>query len=131
VEIIDFNPRFVGADVLQSVNNACGIHVEEHLLDWACGKSTIIETRNSQYACLQYILSPEPLQFETISLPSAPEVKFRTTFTKPGAKLASIDRQLDYVGCYLTVMPTFESALSRSKELRGEVKINGHFEGAY
>lgn len=131
VEIIDFNPRFVGADVLQSVNNAYGMRIEEHLLNWACGKSTVIETRSSQYACLQYILSPEPLQFETISFPSATEVKFKTTFTKPGAKLESIDRQLDYVGCYLTVMPTFESALSRSKELRGEVKINGYLEGAY
>ena len=131
VEIIDFNPRFVGADVLQSVNNAYGIRIEEQLLDWACGKSPVIETKNAQHACLQYILSPESLQFDSISFPKVTEVKFKTTFVKPGMKLSSIDRQLDYIGCYLTVMPTFESALSRSKELRSEIKINGHLEGAY
>ncbi len=131
VEVVDFNPRFVGADVLQSINNAYGIRIEEQLLDWACGKTPLIETKTPQYACLQYILSPEPLQFETISFPSAPEVKFKATFAKSGAQLSSTDRQLDYVGCYLTVMPTFESALSRSRELRGGVKINGHLEGAY
>jgi hypothetical protein len=58
-------------------------------------------------------------------------VKFKTTFVKHGANLSSIDRQLDYIGCYLTVMPTFELALSRSRELRSEVKINGYLEGAY
>ena len=131
VEIIDFNPRFVGADVLQSVNNAYGIRIEEHLLDWACGKKVGINASKPQFACLQYVLSPEPLQFESISFPVLPEVKFKTTFVKPGARLSSIDRQLDYIGCYLTVMPTFESALNRSKELRCEVKINGHLEGAY
>ncbi len=131
VEIIDFNPRFVGADVLQSINNAYGIRIEEQLLDWACGKEVVFNTSKPQYACLQYVLSPEPIQFESISFPGSPEVKFKTTFVKHGANLSSIDRQLDYIGCYLTVMPTFDLALSRSKELRSEVKINGYLEGAY
>ncbi len=131
VEIIDFNPRFVGADVLQSINNSYGIRIEELLLDWACGKEVVISSNKQQYACLQYVLSPEPLKFDSISLPTVPEVKFKTTFVKPGAELSSIDRQLDYVGCYLTVMPTFESAVHRSKELRSDAKINGYLEGAY
>lgn len=130
-EIIDWNPRFIGADVLQSINHAYGITIEDALLDWALGKRFSLQLVQQGFSCLQYVLPPHSLQFERMDFPSGPEVKFATCFVKPGAQVASIDRQMDYLGCYLVVMPTFEAALLRSAELRHKVQINGTWQGAY
>ncbi len=131
IEIIDWNPRFVGADVLWSINHAYGIAIQEVLLDWALGRPLVVEPREQQFSCLQYILPPHRLGFQSLELPDAPEVKFRATLKKPGTHVESIDQQTDYLGCYLTVMPTFAGAVSRSRELRNSVRINGSLEGAY
>jgi hypothetical protein len=131
MEIIDFNPRFIGADVLQSINFAYGIAIEETLLDWTIGRSPTIKRNEAAFSCIQYILPPQPLRFESVEFPKASEVKFHTSFIKPGTDLLSTDRQIDYIGCYLTVMSSFDSAILRSKELRESIKINDTLEGAY
>ncbi len=131
VEIIDLNPRFVGADVLQSINFAYGLRIEEMLLDFALGVGGVPHLKQEAFSCLQYFLPPVMDRFESVDFPSAPEVKFHTTFMAPGAKIVSTKRQFDYLGCYLTVMPSFQSALDRSRELRTEVRINGDAEGIY
>lgn len=131
IEIIDLNPRFVGADVLQSINHAYGIAVEEVLLDFALGRSERFEPVSNNYSCLQYVLPPEVSTFESIQFPRSSEVRFTTSFLRPGTNLSSHERQLDYLGCYLTVMPTFDQAVARSRELRAEVMVNGAFGGSY
>lgn len=131
IEIVDFNPRFIGADVLQSINHAYGIRIEESLVDWATGTEPNVKPRESQFSCIQYVLPPEPLTFESMTFPSVPEVKFATYFPVSGTKVLSTERQIDYLGCYLTVQPGFTKAIERSRELRKEVKINQHLMGAY
>jgi biotin carboxylase len=132
IEIIDFNPRFVGADVLQSVNFAYGTKIEEALLDFAIGQTPIINSpQKSLYSCLQYVLPPKIATFESIEFPKDPDVKFSTTFTKPGQKIDSGERQLDYLGCYLTVGQSFEAAIKKSSSLKSQVKVNKNFEGTY
>lgn len=130
-EIIDLNPRFVGADVLQSINHAYGIRVEEALLDYALGKTPSVERNASNYSCLQYFLPPEVPVLEQVAFPDSPEVRFRTTYIKPGARIENANRQIDYLGCYLTVMPSFEAALGRSRELRAAVKVNRRHSGVF
>lgn len=131
VEIIDLNPRFVGADVLQSINYAYGIHIEEALLDFALGTKSSVCLNPQAFSCLQYFLPPVIDTLESVEFPSVSEVKFHTTFISPGTKIISTGRQLDYVGCYLTVMPSFQAAIERSRELRAEVRVNGRSEGVY
>jgi biotin carboxylase len=131
IEIIDFNPRFIGADVLQSINFAYGIQIEECLLDWALGLPVRIEPKQSQFSCLQYVLPPKALTFLGIEFPKCDEVKFSTFYPKEGTEIANVDRQIDYLGCYLTVLPGFDRALQRSLELRKQVIINNEWEGAY
>ena len=131
VEIIDFNPRFIGDDVLQSINNAYGIRIEEVLLDWTVGQIPRFSPKRSLFSCIQYVLPPDALTFQCMDFPEAPEVKFHTVFPKPGARITAADRQIDYLGCYVTVMPSFKSAIERSRELRSFVKINGMMEGRY
>ena len=131
VEIIDLNPRFVGADVLQSINYAFGISIEESLLNYAVGAPLNIAPKHRVYSCLQYILPPAINVFESVEFTHTEDIKFSTTFLKPGARIVSIERQLDYLGCYLTVMPSFASAIERSRSLRSSVKVNGKYEGVY
>lgn len=131
VEIIDLNPRFIGVDVLQSINFAYGIHIESVLLDWALGIEPTIKPTQAAFSCLQYLLPPCRLLFESIEFPDVPEVKFHTTFTKPGTIVSALGRQVDYMGCYLTVMPSFAASLERSRELRGRVMINKNLPAAY
>jgi hypothetical protein len=83
------------------------------------------------FSCLQYFLPPPVDVLKTVAFPSAPEVKFHTTFIEPGTPITSANRQLDYLGCYLTVMPSFEAAIQRSRDLRSQVRINEHHEGVY
>lgn len=131
IEIIDLNPRFVGADVLQSINFAYNIKIEEALLDYATGKQIVFDLNQPRYSCLQYVLPPEVSAFESIDFPREPEVKFHTSFLKPGMEIRSKDKQLDYLGCYLTVMPEFSTALKRSRELRSAVRVNHKYKGVY
>jgi len=131
VEIIDFNPRFIGADVLQSINNAYGIRIEEALLEWAVGQTPRLSPKRSLFSCIQYVLPPDALTFQRMDFPVVEEIKFHTVFPRPGAQITAVDRQIDYLGCYLTVMPSFKSAIERSRELRPLVKINGEMEGRY
>jgi biotin carboxylase len=131
IEIIDFNPRFIGADVLQSINFAYGIKIEEVLLDWTIGQPIKIELKQTAFSCIQYVLPARPLKFQSMEFSAAPEVKFSTSFLKPGQEASNLNRQIDYLGCYLTVMPSFEAATRRSRELRSSVRVNGNIVGAY
>jgi biotin carboxylase len=131
VEIIDLNPRFVGADVLQSINFAFGVKIEEVLLDFSMGIPVRFTPTESNFSCLQYVLAPQSGTFETVTFPKHPEVRFTTSYKENGECMESVDRQFDYVGCYLTVMPSFQQAIKRSLELRREVRINHICEGAY
>jgi hypothetical protein len=131
LEIIDFNPRFIGADVLQSINFAYGIQIESALLDWALGREPIITPTQEFFSCIQYLLPPAQLVFESIEFPHTPELKFHTTFTEVGKEVSGSDRQVDYLGCYLTVLPDYAAALNRSRELRAQVTINNNLLPAY
>jgi biotin carboxylase len=131
IEIIDLNPRFVGADVLQSINHAFDVKIENQLLNFAIGLETHLPIEANQYACLQYILPPSVKYFEHIDFPRNEEVKFSTQFLLPGTAIKSRDRQIDYLGCYLTVMNTFDEAVHRSRELRTQIKVNKTHEGVY
>jgi biotin carboxylase len=131
VEIIDLNPRFVGADVLQSINYAYGIKAQEILLDYALGENPVIDFSENRYSCLQYFFPPEVASLQSVDFPEGTEIKFHSQFIANGSKLSTVNRQIDYLGCYLTVMPSFSEALNRSRELRSQVKINGDQNGVF
>jgi predicted ATP-grasp superfamily ATP-dependent carboligase len=131
MEIIDFNPRFVGADVLQSINFAFDIKVQNLLLDFALGIEPQLQKNSENYSCLQYMLPPSIEIFESIEFPETNDIKFKTTYLKTGVTIKRNKTQLDYLASYLTTMPTFESALARSKELRNQVIINKTHQGVY
>ena len=131
IEIIDLNPRFVGADVLQSVNHAFDTKIEDQLLNFALGKPAELPLINRRYSCLQYVLPPNVERLERLDLPVSSDVPFTTSFVRPGTRFESRERQLDYLGCYLTVADTFDGALKRSKELRDSVTVNGTLKGVF
>jgi biotin carboxylase len=131
VEIIDLNPRFVGADVLQSINNAYGIAIEELILNFALGMPISFQPKDRKFSCLQYFMPPEVSVLRNIRFPETPEVRFKTSFIASGTSIKNTNRQLDYLGCYLTVMPSFDAAVDRSRELRTQVLINDTHQGGF
>jgi len=132
VELIDFNPRFVGADVIQSINHAYAIGIETELLKFAIGKQPEFVKSATNYSCLQYILCPKEVdRFDSLSIPDFDGLEFKTTFLEPGTIIKSKDRQVDYIGCYLTVKPTFRNASNTSQEQRKFVRVNDEFMGVF
>jgi biotin carboxylase len=131
MEIIDLNPRFIGADHLPAINLAYGMKIEEALLDWALGKRFTLQFSHTHYSCLQYILPPHDLRFESIEFPQADDIKFHTSLVERGAWVTSNDRETDFLGCYITLGSSFSAAVKRSRELRSCVTINGGLLGAY
>jgi len=131
MEIIDLNPRFVGADVIQSINFAYGIRMENMLCDYALGKKPSFSPKFRKFSCLQYFLPPAVEELTSIQFPETEEVKFHTLFSKIGSKIIAKDTQFDYLGAYLTVMPTFDNAIERSASLRPRVRINERYAGVY
>ncbi len=131
IEIIDLNPRFVGADVLQSINFAYGIEIQELLLALALGDIPKLVKNCRNYSCLQYILPPSTDKLLSLEFPVGSEIKFCTNLIPIGTEIKSTTEELDVIGCFLTVMPTFEQAIKRSQERREEVLINGSLKGIY
>src|SRR5690606_28805091 len=104
---------------------------EELLLDNCLGREEKLPERVKQYSCLQYFLAPKAGRLDSVEFPNAPEVVFRATFLPPGAELKGEDTQLSYLRCYLTVMPSFDAALERSKAHRDRIRVNGTFGGVF
>lgn len=131
IEIIDLNPRFVGADVLQSINFAYDIEIQELLLDIALGNISKVVNNCKHYSCLQYILPPSCSKLLSLTFPTVPEIKFSTNLIPIGSVIKSTTEQTDVIGCFLTVMPTFQEAIKCSQELRKKVLINDCLKGVY
>jgi hypothetical protein len=131
IEIIDLNPRFVGADVMQSINFALGAEVQSLLLDWALGKPVAAPLKTFGFSCLQYFLAPQPMKLESLALPVAPEVRFSNRLAEPGNELKPKGRQMDHLGCYLTFDKSYAGAIAHSKELRSHVLVNGKLGATY
>ena len=131
LEIIDLNPRFVGADVLQSINYAFNFNIEEVLLDFSLGLKISLPEQIYQYCCLQYFLPPKISTFESIKFPDAPEIKFKSVFKKPGYNISSNDQQIDYLGCYLTVASSVDEAKKKSELFKNGVLVNECEKGVY
>jgi len=127
MEVIDLNPRFVGADVVQSITFALGIRPQELLCDFALGKLQkgfdIPQPR--QFSCLQYFLPAQNEKLKHIEFPKDEAVAFKATLTQIGSSMRASRKQTDYLGCYLTLGRGFEEAINKSKSLREQVRING------
>lgn len=124
LEIIDFNPRFVGADVMQSINHAFETKIQEQLLNYTLGEKVELPSQIKKYCCLQYFLAPKSETFESLDFPSHEKVVFKTQFIPEGTPLKGSKEQLDYLGCYLVTGSDMHEALSLSGKLRGQVLIN-------
>lgn len=125
VELVDFNPRLAGADVLQSINRAYSIKIEEIILDLLLGKPVSFSVpKTNKFCCLQYFLSPPVNLIESVTFPCDRDVTFTSLFKRIGVPVGSNDTQLDYLGCYLTEGPSFEAATTKSRLLREKIIVN-------
>jgi biotin carboxylase len=131
IEIIDLNPRFVGADVFRSINFAYDTCIEEKLLLWSMGLRPTLRLHPKRTCCLQYLMLPEGVEFRHIDFPIHPNLVFKASFLKPGYRASGVYRYIDYAGCYLVVGKKREEAEATSFSLRSEILINGKTKGVY
>lgn len=134
IEIIDLNPRFVGADVIMSINNAYQIQIQELLLDLAIGKQPRFDypVKDHQYACLQYILPPTGLRkFKSLDFPKDNSVVYTHLCKATNTSINSNSGQLDVLGAYLTLKSDYQQAVEHSFSLRDKIKINGNLKGKF
>lgn len=140
IELIDFNARLVGADVLNSLAHTLGEAVYDSLIDGCQDKSlrsyfqhldNSSRARSKCFACLQYFFSPSAGEYGEILVPDASDISMLIEYKRPGDKLDLEDSQLDVIGCYLTVKPSFADAVKASADLRSKILINAHLPIGY
>ncbi len=131
IEIIDLNPRFVGADVMRSISLAYGVEISETLLDLAIGKPVTVPSQAKQFSCLQYVIPPSGIKFQSMTFPVSSDIAFVNSFIPPGTILSQIHRQSDYAGCYLVTGSNYNQAIKTSFELRDQVLINENLKGRF
>lgn len=126
LEVIDFNPRYVGADVLQSMKFAFDHDMAQELANYAIGLKPRSDFSVKRFSCLQYFLPPPGVEtIESIQTPQNSHVPFASVFKSPGTRILSGQNQMDVIGVYLTTGASFEEALEKSKKLRSDVWVNG------
>lgn len=133
IEIIDFNPRIVGAHVLHSINHAYNIKLESILLDLAIGRRVVLDRKSEKYGCLQYFLPPKGVSHvNSLALPEDSAVPFKCALVDVGNDIRmDEERQTDVIGCYLTVTDSYDFSLEKSHALREQVLINNSLPGRF
>jgi len=124
IELVEMNLRFIGGDAIASMNAAYGARMEDDLVTLAVGERPPSRQPHC-FASAQYLLAPSGLErIDSFELPSA-ELPFIKIAKPPGTVLASTDRQIDWIGAYVTCGSTFEEAVQRSIDVRQRTMING------
>lgn len=124
-EIIDLNPRFIGAHCLWAFNAARTVPVEHVLADWAIGKAGQIPQATGG-ACLQYFLCPQGGgRLESLELPSDATVTWAARFKEVGTELAPNPVEGGWLGGYVVRATDELTAHEKAKVLRRSVIVNG------
>ncbi|XXX73984.1 ATP-grasp domain-containing protein [Sorangium sp. So ce134] len=127
VELVDFNPRFAGADVLLSMNQAYGVEVERLVVASSLGLCPPPEPLEVKRYCStrSFFLPREVDIFEGIEFPDDERITFKTCRVEKGSPAKHGRTERDVAGSYLVVGASPEEAIERSRRLRDGVRVNG------
>jgi len=128
VELIDLNPRFAGADVLLSVNQAYDIEVERLIVESALGRCPPREPLEVKRYCStqSFFLPPEIDVFEDIEFPDDERITYKACRIQKGSPVKRGRTEADVAGSYMVVGATLEEAVEHSRRLRDQVRVNEH-----
>lgn len=130
VELIDFNPRLVGSDVMLAMNRAYGIRIEEFMLRLAIGTEVALEL--GQPRCYldsrSFFADDAVRQLKTIAFPEHPQLIHALTRKPPGALLGARQKHVsDIVGSYTVWGASPDEAAAIAGAIGTQVRINGEF----
>ena len=126
IELVELNCRFIGADMLLTINEAYTDNVAELLLQLALGVNPgEVSYQAPKVASLQYIIPPAcESTFETIEFPKE-QIVLTRTLRKPGDKLFRKDNQEGYIGAFICTDDNYEALATKLQDLRAQTKVNG------
>src|SRR5205814_2433565 len=126
VELVELNPRFVGADVLMVINAAYQRDIQDVLLALACGEPIPeFDKTPPRYAALQYFLAPEgESTFEKIEFPEG-NIVFERVIPAAGAAMPQKKHQEGFIASFIAVGDDYPQLIRRVQAMRHETKVNG------
>lgn len=131
IELIDLNPRFVGADVIFSINFSYSCEIESQLFEACLVKPSVdlkyeINPDDKKYTCVQYFFAPKGIsKIEKIEIPNNSVISKSIMFKSVGDSLPGKENQFVYIGCFFVTSNSFDDANLLCKNLRNKLKING------
>lgn len=126
VELVELNPRFIGADMIMVINAALNTKFEDVLLKLSRGiNPTVDMVDRDNFASIQYVLPCEDLEsFDEITFPED-GVCFTRLSQKLGASVSAHKSQFGHLGGFITMDKDYEELLTKVKNNRRLVKVNG------
>lgn len=130
IELIDFNPRLVGSDVMLAMNRAYGTRIEEFMLSLAIGREIAFDLGSPRcYLDSRSFFADDAVRrFETITFPEHPQLIHALTRKAPGACLDARPKHVSgIVGSYTVWGTSPDEAAAIAGALGTQIRINGEF----
>jgi biotin carboxylase len=126
VEIIEINPRFAGADILDLLSFSLKQNVAESLFHLAIGGELKLPRQDlKSTALLRYIMPPEGVShFESIEYPEQ-GLEQAKTWKTPGYSFSETPEMKDYIFGFIITAPDPASAYSRMDTIMDAIRVNG------
>lgn len=130
IELVELNPRFIGADMLLVVNAALQSRFEDKLLELGLGRKPELSCLdNHRFAALQYVLPSKDLaSFNSIYFPPE-EVVFSRVSQPIGKPVVAQANQFGYLGGFIATGNNYDSLTRQVAETRSRIKVNGELLG--
>jgi biotin carboxylase len=130
IELIDFNPRLVGSDVMLAMNRAYDTRTEEFMLRLAIGREIAFDlaTPRCYVDSRSFFADDAVRRFETITFPKHPQLIHALTRKAPGACLDARPKHVSGIlGSYAVWGSTSDEAAAIADAIGTQIRINGEF----
>lgn len=128
IELIDFNPRLVGSDVMLAMNRAYGTRMEEAMLRLGTGRENGIQP--GEPVCFidsrSFFAEDDVEHLQSISFPEHPQLIHGLARKAPGARLDPPPKHVSgIVGSFTVSGASAEEAAFHARWIADQIRMNG------
>ena len=133
IELVDLNPRLCGNDLLMVLNGAFETTMQDHLIDFACGKDIVDDIAEpSKYAYLQMIMPPPGIkELKSISIPDNQDIFYSKQLKPIGHKFLTTINQLDYIYSIVTQGVSMHDSRKKAHLIAEQIIVNDNQKAVY
>lgn len=126
VEIIEINPRFAGADLIDLLSSSLKQNVAESLFSLSIGGELKIPRQDlKSIALLRYIMPPENvLHFQSLEYPEQ-DLEHAKIWKTLGYSFSETPEMKDFIFGFIITAPDSALAYSRMDTIMGAIRVNG------